>query len=140
DKQTRNMREMVPEAVSMIAAGKATPLVQDENQASYCAKRTPADGLIDWRQPAQAILRLGRAVGDPHPRAFTIQEGEQVRIDKASAFANPGRFIGIVGQVQLHTERGFVVLCGDEACIEITSWHSASGKKPRVHSKFQCSA
>jgi methionyl-tRNA formyltransferase len=96
--------------------------------------------LIDWRQPAAAILRLVRAVGDPYPGAFTLQDGAQIRIDAANVFGNPGRFIGIVGQVQAHTERGFVVLCGDEACLEVTEWHSASGKRPRVHSKLQCSA
>jgi methionyl-tRNA formyltransferase len=139
DKHARNMREMVPEAIGMIAAGRAVRLAQDESQASYCAKRTPADGLIDWQRPAAEILRLVRAVGDPYPGAFTLQDGEQIRVDEAAAFADPGRFIGLVGQVQTHTERGFVVLCGDEYCIEVTKWHSASGKRPRVHSKLQCS-
>ena len=138
DKHTRNMREMVPEAVGLVAAGKAPRLAQDESQASYCAKRTPADGLIDWQQPAAAILRLVRAVGDPYPGAFTLQDGEKIGVDAAVAFAEPGRFIGLVGQVQAHTERGFAVLCGDEGCIEVTKWHSASGRRPRVHSKLQC--
>jgi methionyl-tRNA formyltransferase len=138
DKQSRNMREMVPEAVSLIADGSKIPrIVQDETQASYCAKRTPEDGLVDWQQPAEKILRLVRAVGDPYPGAFSYQDGARIRIDSASLHADPGRFIGIVGQIQTHTEQGFTVLCGDDACIEVTGWHCLSGKRPRVHSRLQ---
>lgn len=137
DKHTRNMREMVPEAVSLLRQGTPPRLAQDESRASYCAKRTPEDGLIDWHQPAQSILRLVRAVGAPYPGAFTLQDGEKIRIDEAVPEPHPGRYIGMAGQVQAHVDDGFVVMCGDDQCIEVRKWHSASGKRPRIHSKLK---
>ncbi|MDB5525366.1 MAG: formyl transferase protein [Rhizobium sp.] len=137
DKHTRNMREMVPEAVSLIENGVSTRLIQDESEASYCAKRTPEDGLIDWHASAASILRLIRAVGDPYPGSFTCQDGERIRIDEAVSVPHSERFIGIVGQVQVHTALGFIVLCGDGECIEVRKWHSAFSRKPHIHSKLK---
>ncbi|MBP1886771.1 methionyl-tRNA formyltransferase [Sinorhizobium mexicanum] len=135
-KHTANLAEMVVQAVRLVEAGDAPRAEQDHGQASYCAKRTAEDGLIDWRSPAAAVLRLIRAVGEPYPGAFTFLNGEKVRIDAATVFDNRGRYIGLVGQVQAHTEHGFVVLCGDDQCIEVSAWTSPSGKRPPVHSKF----
>ncbi|WEX89795.1 formyltransferase family protein [Sinorhizobium garamanticum] len=135
-KHTANLAEMVVQAVGLVETGDAPRAVQDHTQASYCAKRTAEDGLIDWRSPAASVLRLIRAVGEPYPGAFTFQSGEKVRIDAATAFDNRGRYIGLPGQVQTHTEHGFVVLCGDDQCIEVSAWTSPSGKRPPVHSKF----
>ncbi|UCE62438.1 MAG: hypothetical protein JSU63_09995, partial [Phycisphaerales bacterium] len=53
---------------------------QNHNEATYYPKRTPADGLIDWLQPTDAIYRLIRAVGRPYPGAFSFCEGTKVTI------------------------------------------------------------
>lgn len=135
-KHTANLAEMVVQAVSLVETGEAPRAEQDHTQASYCAKRTAEDGLIDWREPAASVLRLIRAVGEPYPGAFTFQGGEKVRIDAAAPLDNRGRYIGLPGQVQAYTEHGFVVLCGDDQCIEVSAWTSPSGKRPPVHSKF----
>jgi methionyl-tRNA formyltransferase len=136
DKHTRNLSEMIPQAVSMIAAGNPPRTPQDETMASYCARRRPEDGVIDWHQPASAILRLIRAVGEPYPGAYTLLGSDQVFIDEATAFPVSGRYIGLVGQVQAHTADGFLVLCGDDECIEVRKWRWASAKRPPVHCKF----
>lgn len=136
DKHTGNLNEMVPEAISLIRKGSPPRRPQEESLASYCAKRTPEDGLIDWHQRSVSILRLIRAVGDPYPGAFSRQEMETIRVDEAIAVPQPGRFIGIVGQVQAHTERGFIVQCADGECIEVVRWQNSSGRRPRLHSKF----
>jgi hypothetical protein len=44
---------------------------QDHSRASYFGGRTPEDGRIDWRQPAEQIYNLIRAVTHPFPGAFT---------------------------------------------------------------------
>lgn len=137
DKHTRNLAEMVVEAVELVACGKAQRIEQDQRLASYCAKRTPEDGLIDWREPASVTLRLIRAVGEPYPGAFTYFSGEKIRIDAARDFDGSGRFIGLIGQVQAHTDDGFVVLCGDGGCIEIVAWE---GRRPPLHSKLGAEA
>ena len=136
-KQTTALAQMLPAAVAMIKGGSAPRTVQDHNLASYCAKRTAEDGLIDWHDPADAILRLIRAVGDPYPGAYTISEGKKLTIDRATAFADSHRYIGVTGQVQCHTDSGFVIRCGDANCIHVSEWRLGQGaSKPRVHSKL----
>ena len=44
---------------------------QDHSKATTYAKRTPADGLIDWTRDTEDIYRLIRAAGRPYPGAFT---------------------------------------------------------------------
>ncbi|MBX9459780.1 MAG: methionyl-tRNA formyltransferase [Rhizobium sp.] len=136
DKHTGNIRVMVPEAVSLLRAGIAPKRVQDGTAASYCARRRPEDGLIDWTQPASDILRLIRAAGDPYPGAYTHHAGEKIRIDEACAFAHSRRFIGLPGQVQARTADSFVVMCGDEKCIEVRRSHTLLENAPSLHGKL----
>jgi methionyl-tRNA formyltransferase len=136
DKHTSNLAEMVVHAVALVESGRAPRTVQDQSQASYCARRTAEDGLIDWNAPAEAVLRLIRAVGEPYPGAYTWYKQDHIRIDKAVKLGNSDRFIGLVGQVQAHTERAFIVLCGDGQCIEVLDWVSSSGKRPPIHRKL----
>lgn len=137
EKHVRNLAEMVPEAVELVAAGKAPRVEQDHSLASYCAKRVAEDGLIDWRLPAADVLRLIRAVGEPYPGAFSRQDVNVVHVDEAHVFAEGFRYVGLAGQVQTHTADGFTVMCGDRQCIEITRWRSTNGQRPTVHSKFK---
>ncbi|KQQ86660.1 methionyl-tRNA formyltransferase [Aureimonas sp. Leaf324] len=137
DKHKRELAVIVPEALDRIANGEVAGIPQDENLASYCAKRTEADGLIDWREPAEAILRLVRAVGDPYPGAFTFDSSTRIGIGEACVLAPRGRHIGLPGQVQGHTGRGFSVLCGDGTTIEITAWSGPpDGRRPKVHARL----
>lgn len=136
-KHMRKIETMVPHAMALIEAGNPPRIEQDASQASYCAKRTAEDGLIDWRLPASDILTLIRAVGDPYPGAFTYQNEAVLHIDAAAPFAESKRYIGLAGQVQLYTPAGFVVMCGDGVCIEVSAWRSATGKPPPVHSKLR---
>jgi methionyl-tRNA formyltransferase len=138
-KQTDALARMLPRAVALVEEGNAPRMEQNHDLASYCAKRTADDGLISWTDPAEAILRLVRAVGDPYPGAFTLASGAKLTIDSASLFAESGRYIGLPGQVQVHTREGFVVRCGDGRCIHVTAWRCDTAGKPRVHSKLGAS-
>ncbi|MGZ2378555.1 methionyl-tRNA formyltransferase [Sinorhizobium medicae] len=135
-KHTENLAQMIVEAAAQVEAGNAARAEQNQAEASYCAKRTAEDGLIDWRQSAASILRLIRAVGAPYPGAFTFYNGQKIRIDAAVPVENSRRFIGLTGQIQAITERGFIVLCGDAECIEATSWEWAPERRPPIHAKL----
>lgn len=50
---------------------KVTLTPQDDSQASYFGRRTPADGYLDWNRSAQELDCLVRAVTKPYPGAFT---------------------------------------------------------------------
>ena len=136
-KQTAALARMLPNAVELVRSGKPPRIEQDHGLATYCAKRTPDDGLIDWREPAEAILRLVRAAGEPYPGAFTTCGERRLVIDIATPFADSHRYIGLPGQVQCHTPQGFAVRCGDGKCIHVTAWRQdQEAGKPRVHSKL----
>ena len=132
-KHLQAMRDMLPEIISMFAKGKPVRQPQREEDVSYCARRTPEDGIIDWREPADAILRFVRAVGDPYPGAFTPFGGALLFIDKARMFENSHQYIGLAGQIQSHTDLGFTVKCGDGNCIEVLEWRWIEGKRPPKH-------
>ena len=135
-KQVANLAAMLPQAVRLVQSGSAPSIPQDQTMASYCARRTPDDGIIDWHEAAPSILRFIRAVGEPYPGAFTFCEGEKLFIDQAVLFPDSHRFIGLPGQIQSHTASGFTVRCGDGNCIEVLLWRWKSGEKPRIHSKL----
>jgi methionyl-tRNA formyltransferase len=137
DKHVKNLREMVPEAIALVGERNPPRTAQNEDDASYCARRRPEDGLIDWRWSAASILRLIRAVGDPYPGSFTHYAGEKFRIDEAIAFPHSGRYVGLPGQVQALHGEGFIVMCGDNECIEVKKWQTGPGKRPRVHEKLE---
>jgi methionyl-tRNA formyltransferase len=134
DKHMQSIQELLPDVIAQFAKGSPNRTEQRSDNASYCARRGPEDGAIDWRDGAQDVLVLIRAAGDPYPGAFTRDRGEQMFIDRARFYPDGAKFIGMTGQVQTHTTDGFVVRCGDGACIEVLAWRSPSGKKPVRHS------
>ena len=136
-KHTSALARMLPRAVELVRSGRAPRIEQDHSCATYCAKRTPDDGLIDWNAPAQEVLRLVRAVGEPYPGAFTTAAGPKLVVDAALPFADSDRYVGLIGQVQCHTREGFAVRCGDGRCIHVTAWRQEQGKgRPPVHSRL----
>jgi methionyl-tRNA formyltransferase len=80
------MLQVLTESVAKIAAGAATFTPQPAGEPSYYPKRTPEDGLIDWRSSTRAIDRLIRAVAPPYPGAFAYLEGRRVGISAAQPF------------------------------------------------------
>lgn len=113
--------ELVRDHIAAIAEGRivATPQV---GSPTYALQRSPEDGCIDWRQPAEMIDRLVRAVGRPYSGATTILDGRPVVIWAAEAAATP-RVLGAPGQVIrlddrpcVVTGQGLLVIC--EAAFE----------------------
>jgi methionyl-tRNA formyltransferase len=127
------LRSMIPDAVALIQSGTPPRMKQDHQYATYCARRRPEDGLINWREPAAEIGRFIRAVGAPYPGAFSSSNGEILYVDAAVPISNSHQFVGLPGQVQSHTDRGFIVRCGDGICLEVTSWRWRGDKKPLRH-------
>ena len=72
-----------------LVAGNAHELPQDLSLGSYFGGRKPEDGRIDWRQPAQAVHNLVRAVAPPYPGAFCDTTFGKLRI--VQSFLPAGR-------------------------------------------------
>jgi methionyl-tRNA formyltransferase len=89
------MRETYPG----LRAGQAPRLPQDHRRSSYFGGRRPADGLIDWQKPAEAIYNLVRAVTHPYPGAFTSLQGRKLFVWGGKTLAKPLRAASSPGQV-----------------------------------------
>lgn len=137
DKQLAALKRLLPDAVKSIRAGDPPRIAQDHRLATYCARRRPEDSAIDWRAPADAVLRLVRAVGEPYGGAFSMCKGVKLIVEAARPFAGSDHYIGLAGQVQAHTEDGFVVRCGDGQCVQVTQWMLGTDRtRPALHAKF----
>jgi len=95
-----------------IQEGTLTEREQDESAASYRAKRVPADGFIDFLQPAEYVDRLIRAVSEPFPGAYTYYIDRMVKIWRADPYKGP-EYRGVPGQILKRQHEGIVVQAGD---------------------------
>jgi UDP-4-amino-4-deoxy-L-arabinose formyltransferase/UDP-glucuronic acid dehydrogenase (UDP-4-keto-hexauronic acid decarboxylating) len=62
--------QLLRETLPALLAGDISEQAQNESLASTFGRRTPADGLIQWSQPAERLFNLVRAVTQPYPGAF----------------------------------------------------------------------
>ena len=107
-----------------LLAGRWEPQPQDDRQATYNGRRSPADGLIDWRRPAREILALIRATSRPHPGAYSYYKRNRLIVWRA-AVARDIPFRGVPGRVLLaDDERGHLVQTG-EGLLWLTEIESA---------------
>jgi methionyl-tRNA formyltransferase len=100
-----------------IASGQAKFSVQDHSKATYWRKRSPKDGLIDWRMRAEDINNLIRALAKPYPGATFLSKGTEIPIwqssvaDKIFPFhIEPSKILNIQSDDML-------VKCGGESAI-----------------------
>lgn len=124
---------MLAESLSLLAAGTAPSIVQDERYASWAARRTPDDGRIDWRLPAKDIWRLIRATGRPYPGAFTHTLKGRLIVWEAELCDCSRHAAALPGQIVARDDGGFAVRCGDGAGIRVTDWEAEDGKRPAMH-------
>lgn len=126
------LRELLPR----LAQGAVPGEPQDEAVATWGTRRGPSDGQIDWREPAEAVERLVRAVGRPYPGAFTEAAGERITIWSARACACAERQHAAVGQVVLLDGGGFAVRCGDGRALHVLEFESTGSGPPALHSRL----
>ena len=115
--------KMVAQAVRLIRAGQADPIVQDESRASYQPVITAADTIIDWKQPTQNVYDLLRG-SNPAPGAGTSFKGEKLKIWDCK----PYPLQGPAGRVIEILDEGFVVSTGDGGILIERVQYVGSGK------------
>lgn len=98
-----------------LLAGTAPRVAQDENLATYCCKRLPVDGRINWSRPAHDVYNLIRAVTAPYPGAFTRIDGQLLRVWSADLPDTQRHYVGAVpGRVvEVRPGVGAAVLAGN---------------------------
>ena len=92
----RLLEQTLPKLKSGVLKG--TP--QKQAEASYYGGRKPADGEIDWSQPATKIRNLIRAVTRPYPGAFSHVGNRKSLIWSATTLATtaeaaPGTILAV---------------------------------------------
>ena len=93
---------------------------QDNSKSSYYGKRNPSDGLINWNDNKEDILRTIKACSRPHPGAFTYSENNKIIIFKARL--SDIKFKGVIGRIlKVNKENSFVIQTGN-GLIEILDW------------------
>lgn len=108
---------------------------QNENEATYYAKRAPFDGVIDWYRASMEVDCLVRATSKPHPGAFSFFGDYKIIIWKSS-FTDIGFPLGVVGRVVALTSDGFpVVQCGSGYLI-VESYDCCDNNSELVHKKL----
>lgn len=113
DKLMIKLRELIHENIVDILNNTVNVIKQDESQATYCAKRTPQDGYIDWSKSNREIHNLIRATTKPYPGAFTYYKGKKIIIwdselkDRDNYIANTGQI------VSKEVQKGVIVKTGD---------------------------
>ncbi|HXX39605.1 MAG TPA: methionyl-tRNA formyltransferase [bacterium] len=127
---------LLAEAVRLLDAGTAPRHPQDHSKASFAPKLSREEALIRWSASAVRIVDLVRAL-DPWPVAYTIRDGEPLKVWRASAIPNercgasgaggerfpPGTVVAAGGQ-----DPPFVVAAGD-GCVAIHEVQPASGRR-----------
>lgn len=130
------LRAMLGDALGALAGETPPRIVQDERHATWAARRTAADGEVDWSRPAAEIERLVRAVTHPYPGASSLAGASRLTIWQARLAAGGRRHCAMPGQVVAGDGQSFTVMCGDGMALEVTDWTSADGVPPRQHSRL----
>jgi methionyl-tRNA formyltransferase len=107
--------ELLARHLPRLREGRVAGLAQ-VGREFYYPKRTPEDGRINWRDNAEQICRLVRAVTWPYPGAFAYQANQKVMIWAAQPFSRDFFPDAQPGEVCFMSDNGtgeFVVRCGE---------------------------
>jgi methionyl-tRNA formyltransferase len=115
DKVTVAAEQVLLRALPRLIDGTAQPRALDLAAGSYFGGRTAADGRIDWRQPAERVHNLIRAVAPPYPGAFCDLPEGRLGIARSRLLGNQpgdGQTVRVLG--------GYLqVRCGDGAWVQV---------------------
>lgn len=108
-------KKMLSETLPLIIEGKMLPHPQKLEDSTYCARRFPDDGEIDWSLPAHKIYNYVRAQSFPYPGAYTWYKGEKLIVWKLKVLN--AIYYGTPGQVAEINKDGVSVVCGDNKVV-----------------------
>ncbi|HEY7660271.1 MAG TPA: methionyl-tRNA formyltransferase, partial [Actinomycetota bacterium] len=98
---------LLVETIDGLAAGTLDPEDQDETRATLAPRLRAGDRVLDWREPAAALVNLTRALA-PEPAATTTFRDELLKVVRAEAGTGEGE----PGTVVAVSKHGFGVAAG----------------------------
>ncbi|WP_061215103.1 methionyl-tRNA formyltransferase [Syntrophomonas wolfei] len=124
--------DLLLQVVDRLAQGEKLPRVlQDDSQASYAARISKEDEIINWSEPAYAIHNRIRAL-NPQPGAYSYINGTKVKIFASKVRSEAGS--GVIAEVIKVDKNTFQVQTG-EGILEVLEIQKA-GKKRMPTSEF----
>lgn len=116
---------LLVEVVDAIAAGTSHEEPQDEPRATYAARLTKAEGLIDWSLSAQRIHDRVRGL-HPWPHAYSYVDGRRVIVWRTSPLLEPAA--APPGTVVHAGRDGLHVAAGDGTLLALLELQSEGGR------------
>lgn len=149
--------EILDEILPQIKAGIVKRTPQKDVEATYFGGRCPADGEINWNQPANQVRNLVRGVTQPYPGAFSYLANQksifwEVNEVSYNGDAAPGTIVStdpltiVCGEGAVKVEFGQnekgIYMSGEQLVGELNlvekmqlgpSWHSQVAKARKKH-------
>lgn len=116
--------ELMVETLAGLERGGGEAEPQNDEEATYAPKITPADAVADWRRPAAETERQVRAM-NPWPVVRATCAGQTIRIWEARVVAGAG---GAPGEILRADRKGVDVACGDDA-LRLTVLQRQGGRR-----------
>jgi methionyl-tRNA formyltransferase len=116
---------LLVEVVDQIAAGSAHEEPQDERLATYAARLTKDEGLIDWTLPAARIHDRVRGLF-PWPHAYSFVDGHRIIVWRTRPLGYPAR--APAGTVIHADNDGLHVAAGDGSALALLELQSEGGR------------
>ena len=121
--------ELLLETLPAYLSSELAPQPQEDAGATYAPMLNKADGQLDFSQPAEALARRVRAF-NPWPGAFTIWQGQMLKIQRAHAVPAS---CAVPGQTAIH--QGLPAFCTSDGLLALDELQPA-GKKPQPGKAF----
>jgi methionyl-tRNA formyltransferase len=118
---------MIVQALAGLGALTRTP--QPAEGITYAHKVEKHEALIDWAQPADAIVRRIRAF-DPFPGANSPLDGETIKLWAAQA--GPAQAVAEPGTLLSVSDEGVTVAAAASTAVTVTELQRAGGKRLAV--------
>ena len=125
DKLSEAGAKLLSETIPKLLKNELTPIVQDEEKATFASNIQREQEKVDWTQSGEAIYNHIRGL-NPWPVAYTLLKGTVLKIWQSKKIPNennaaPGTVVNI-------EDDGIVIATGNETAIKITELQP-SGKK-----------
>lgn len=103
------------ETIKTVQKGNFTPIKQSEihSLGFYCGIRGIGDEIINWNLTSREIFNFIRAICSPGPKAITLKEGQEIKINKARLIEKAPTYINTTGQIIGKTKEGFLIKTKD---------------------------
>lgn len=126
DRLARLGAEALIEALDALAHGRATFTPQEESRATFAPKLEKAQGRVVWRESAESLARMIRAV-TPWPGALTMWRGRPLKLITVSVWTGetPTAAPGAIAQVLPDA----VIVAAGQGALAVTEVQPADGKR-----------